>query len=200
MKKTILSIVILILSVSLSAQSVIMDNLDKAGYRHIAVSGVDALVEHNKYTFYLEGCNGLNDMNGIKTWFLHIESLAYIPDNAILLIKLKSGDIIEGTFEQTDTYNSISPAYIPILGTSSGLLLDQNVQMHRATFRLTDNDVRKITEDGLAKLRVSSKNSYIECKGRNARHLREFFSAAKRKINKRLTKEYTGKKSIRNDF
>ncbi len=124
---------------------------------------------------------------GYIDWCILISSFCYIPQNATLLIKLGNNEVI------SVVVNNLNVGKVT---TGYGYIYSK-VDYYSAIFDLSNEQFSKIEENGIVKIRISSRSSYKE-KVWNKDKLGKYVANCRRKMIERFAT--TKVKSIYEDF
>lgn len=136
--KKVFFLLFLFLHICVMGQSISVDRMEYDGSRQIMTSSIDMYVGGVEYSFFLK-CY-FSDYS--SSWLLGISSLYAIPDNAILLLKLGNGEVME---------IPINNLNVGKLSSSIGL-----VNYYVSVWKLSADDLIRIKTHGISKLRISA--------------------------------------------
>ena len=111
MKKLLVFLCVLC-TVTTYAQSISVDRIESDGRHQIMTSTKDYKIGGIKYSFGLKIYEDRYDTD----WLLLVSSFNTIPDNTIILMKLKNGDVIELPVNNVHTGDITLPGYVYNIG------------------------------------------------------------------------------------
>lgn len=135
---------------------------------------------------------------------MYISSFYVIPENAIVLLKLGNEEIIFLPINNLSVDNISVPNYTPIFvnGNVGWIAGTSKADYYCSIFEISENDLYKIEQHGIIKIRISAlNNSYREKEWFIANEiLGRYLTKSKKKILKRLEIDSPNKKNIWTDF
>lgn len=166
MKKIILSLIMIIVSIASFGQTIIKDN-EKNNIRTVEATGITArsFTDRVVWNLGLEVHQDLNNKDSIQyILIINLNAMTEIPitDNGMFLIKTFNDDVIELT-NLYSNHNTVTLGYSyhqPILG-NIGTVSTNNIHRNIAYFIITENQL-KLLEAGVKKVRVETDNGYEE--------------------------------------
>lgn len=161
MKKLIFILIIFFIPFTSFAQYIEFDWVEHDGRRQITSYERKEIFYGTKYNISLNAV----EKNNIVDYCLLVSSYNFIPDNAKILIKLKSNEIIElyanDRIIESDT-SIVSWSYIignSVFSTSKSI---KSKDVYVGVFDITEEQLEKIKIFGITKLRISSRTSFYE--------------------------------------
>ena len=193
MKKIFFLLLFLSVYITGFAQKIETDRIEDDGRRQLMSSEHKEKLDGSEYQFIVKAYEKYGQID----WFLLIASFRYIPDNAVLLIKLGNGDTISKLVNNRIESEISLPTYTYIVG-NIGVQSGPNKGMYyTALFDFSEEQFQMIEEYGIEKIRISSRSSYNEKTWKKDK-LGKFIKKCREKISKKLRN--TRVKSIYDDF
>lgn len=184
---------LLIIPIFCNAQKIRTDRIEDDGRRQIMCSKKEEKLDGAKYSF----CIKAYESYGYIDWCLLVSSFNYIPENVTLLIKLGNDEVIT-LYVNNRTESKIDmPTYSYVIGNVAYSPPIRQADYYTALFELSLDNLKKIEEHGIIKVRISSRNSYNE-KSWKKDKLGKYLAKSWRKIEEKYNT--TEIKSIYNDF
>lgn len=146
-----------------------------------------------KYDFLVKAY----EKDGIIDWCLLVSSFNYIPDNAILLLKLGNSDILNIPINNLHIGKINMPSFSYMVGNIALTSPSGTADHYCAIFSPTSDQWLDIEKHGIIKVRISSHSSFNE-KSWKKDKLGKYIEKSRQIIKKRLTT--TTVKSIYTDF
>ena len=199
MKKLLIVIVLVAVSIALDAQVIQVDRLDPSGARQIMTTGTSVKIEGYPYTFKLVAFT----KGDSSLWSLSVNSEAFISDNSEMLLKLDNDEIVHLWAGKVSVSTYSTPEhYITFhFGSISTTYVDpvQEKNYYTSFFPLTDEQLALLERHAIKKIRISLGPSYLE-KGSGLRKLSSWLSKGSRVIKERMQNPMVGPKSITDGF
>ena len=201
MKKIIIVFVILFyLPLSVIGQKISVDRIEYDGSRQVMTTSKDLKLNKVKYSIGLKMFSNEYKMD----WCLYISSFCVIPEDAIVLLKLGNEEVIFLPINNLSVSNISVPNYIPIFtnGNVGWVAGTSKTDYYCSIFEISENDLYKIEQYGIIKIRISAlNNSYREKEWFITNEiLGRYLTKSKKKILKRLEINSPDKKDIWTDF
>lgn len=186
-----------ILTVSCSAsQRIAWDKMKSDDVRHVGTKSIESKIENATYYFTLTVFSGKSE----NDFCLLISSTSKLEDKGIVLLKLGNNETIRLTADNTRVGEVDWPKYIPIIGGPPyGVVTTQKVNYYTSIFDLPVEDMSKIEQNGVYKIRIQYGDSYRE-RSWGLDKLGVFIKEAHKTLEKRLQKPGLSYKSIDKDF
>ena len=126
-------------------------------------------------------------------WLLLVSSFYYIPENAILLLKLRNDEVMEFPINNLHVGSVTVPGYSTQVGSIITSTPSREQDYYSSVF--TPEEMDKIQTIGVKKMRISS-NAYHEYRENSVgvQRLGGYIKSARRAIERRMSKPL--KKSI----
>lgn len=193
MIKKIFLLLLLTIPIFCNAQKIITDRVEDDGRRQIMCSGKDEKLDGAEYNFCIKAFEKYGSIN----WCLIVSSFNYIPENVTLLLKLGNNEVIT-LYVNNRTESKIDmPTYSYVIGRVAYTSPTRQADYYTALFDLSIEELNKIEDYGIIKVRISSRKSYNE-KSWKKDKLGKFLAKSWRKIEDKYEK--TVVKSIYHDF
>lgn len=201
MKKNIIVFVILFyLPLSVIGQKISVDRIEYDGRRQVMTTSKDLKLNKVKYSIGLKTFS-----DEYKTdWCLYISSFFVIPEDAVVLLKLGNNEVIFLPINNLSVNNISVPNYTPIFtdGNVGWIAGTSKADYYCSIFEISENDLNKIEQYGIIKIRISAlNNSYREKEWFIANEiLGKYLTKSKKKILKRLEIDSVKENDIWTDF
>ena len=197
MRRTATFLTLLILFNSCSTIKISWDRIEEGNVRHIGTKGMETKIDNATYNFSLTVFSGLHS----KDYCLLISSIWRIENNCVVLIKLGNNDIIKLQSNNTNVGKVDWPSYKPIIGgtSTSGVLTTEKVDYYSSIYSLNPEELDKIEQYGIFKIRIQFGNTYKE-KGWNNDTLGKYIKSCHELLELQLQKLLATPKSIEDNF
>lgn len=193
MTRYILIIFLTILSFDLFAQDITVDRIEDDGRRQLMSSGKKEKLDGVEYQFTVKAY----EQYGSIDWCLLVSSFNYIPNNAMLLIKLSNSEVMSLPINNLHIGQINQRSYSYSIGNISYFTPSRTADYYSAIFALSEEQFCKIEELGIIKIRISSRSSYNE-KSWGKDKLGKFISKCRKLMVDRFST--TSVKQIYDDF
>ena len=188
---------ILIYAISVNAQKISFDIIEKDGTRHIATESLGLKIENGTYDFSLAVYS--NSYSKVNT--LLISSIWMMKEDCVVMLKLGNEEIVKLNAININVGKIDYPSYTPIIGntSSSGIMSTQKVDYYVSVYKLENELLYKIRQNGIIKLRISYGNTFFEKNWRKD-ELGKHITSSYKKLDEQLQKSHISNKSIEDDF
>jgi hypothetical protein len=150
-------LLLLLVPLSLFAQEIELDRVDANGCRHIVASAKRYEIDWTRYEFRLKAYYAKDDE---IHWEMLISSVDVIPETAAVLLRLGNGEVMllpNDTVHLCDANSSDMWLY-PTFGGFEGRVVKS--QYYVSTYALSVEQLDKIIQQGITKLRITGGVSY----------------------------------------
>jgi hypothetical protein len=198
MRKLITLLIVVLFSVSIHAQKISFDRIEKGGVRHIGTKRIVTKVEKATYNFSLTVfSSGLSS----KDYCLLISSIWKIEKDCIVMVKLGNDETVKLIANNLNVGEIDWPTYNPIIGGKpfTGVLSTKKANYYVSLFSLENDLLEKIEKFGIEKIRISFGNTYFEKNWTNNR-LGKYIKKCHEKLESQLQKNINSMKSIEDGF
>ena len=186
MKRFILLLALTLFSIDMSAQAIVTDRIEQDGRRQVMTKGIDLDFGLYTYTFTLKAYSG--ELG--TTWVLLVSSIAPIPDNAGLLIKLGDDRVLDFTVDNVQMGSKSNPSgYTYQVGNVVVMNPPGEEDLYIAVFELRPEQLEEMINNGVKKIRISSsaQHDYRE-KTVGANRLSRYLDSSRKSIRSQLRK------------
>lgn len=184
----------LFISLSLSAQKVSVDRIESDGRHQIMTKSKEYTIDDAKYSICLKVYDGARS----RDWCLLISSFYYISSSAEVLLKLGNDEIIYLPCNNLSVGKVTSPGYGIPIGGITYISPSQQVDYYSSIYELSIEQMDKIAEYGVKKIRISSGTKYRD-RDFISNSLGKFLMKCRKNIQNRLDNPLK-KKSLYDDF
>lgn len=197
MKSTVFFLLILMSAISVNAQKISFDIIEKDGTRHIAIESLGVKIENGTYDFSL----AVYSNSYSKVYTLLISSIWRMKDDCVVMLKLGNEEVVKLNVNNINVGKIDYPSYTPIIGntSSSGIMSTQKVDYYVSVYKLEKELLYKIKQNGIIKLRISFGDTFFE-KSWKKDQIGKHISSSYKKIEEQLQKPHISNKSIEDDF
>lgn len=173
-------------SISISAQTIVTDRVEQDGRRQVMTKGIDLDFGMYQYTFTLKAYSG--ELG--TTWVLLVSSVAPIPDNAGLLIKLEDDRVLEFPINSLQMGNKSNPlGYMFQYGNVAVVTPPGKQDLYIAVFEVQPEQLAEMINNGVKKIRISSSASHdYREKSLGANRLARYLESSRKAIRNQLKK------------
>lgn len=186
MKRFILFLSLALFSIDISAQTIVTDRIEQDGRRQVMTKGIDLDFGMYQYTFTLKAYSG--ELG--TTWVLLVSSVAPIPDNAGLLIKLRDDRILEFAIDNLQLGSKNDPlGYMFQYGNVAVIAPPGEMDLYIAVFEVSPEQLEEMINNGVKKIRISSsaQHDYRE-KALGANRLARYLDSSLKAIRSQFKK------------
>ena len=190
MKQFLIIFLCLIWGLSVDAQSISVDRIESDGRHQIMTSTKDYKIGGIKYSFGLKIYEDRCDTD----WLLLVGSFNTIPDNTIILLKLKNGDVIELPVNNVHTGDITLPGYVYNIGRIGYLSPSSSATYYSSVYVISPADLIRIETHGIEKIRIGNSIQFVDKEWSN-NSLGKYLTKCRKKILERLEKSNKSKES-----
>lgn len=190
MKQFLIIFLCLIWGLSVDAQSISVDRIESDGRHQIMTSTKDYKIGGIKYSFGLKIYEDRCDTD----WLLLVGSFNTIPDNTIILLKLKNGDVIELPVNNVHTGDITLPGYVYNIGRIGYLSPSSSATYYSSVYVISPADLIRIETHGIEKIRIGNSIQFVDKEWSN-NSLGKYLTKCRKKILERLEKSKKSKES-----
>lgn len=185
MKQLILLFMALLLSANSFAQKISVDRMESDGRRQIMADDIKLSLNGAEYSITLKVYTDYCSDN----WLLLVSSFYYIPENAILLLKLRNDEVLEFPINNLHVGSITVPGYSTKVGSIITSTLPREQDYYSSVYVITPEEMDKIQTIGVKKMRISS-NAYHEYRENSTgvQRLGGYLKSARRAIERRMSK------------
>ena len=195
MKQLIITLLCLISGLSVSAQSISVDRMESNGKHQIMTSTKDYKIGGIKYSFGLKIYEDRYDTD----WLLLVSSFNTIPDNTIILIKLKNDDVIELPVNNVHTGDVTLPGYVYNIGKIGYVSPSSSATYYSSVYVISSADLIRIETHGIEKIRIGNSIQFVDKEWSN-NALGKYLTKCRKKILERLEKSKKKNKESRSFY
>lgn len=195
MKQLIITFLCLISGLSVSAQSISVDRMESNGKHQIMTSTKDYKIGGIKYSFGLKIYEDRYDTD----WLLLVSSFNTIPDNTIILMKLKNGDVIELPVNNVHTGDITLPSYVYNIGKIGYVSPSSSATYYSSVYVISSADLIRIETHGIEKIRIGNSIQFVDKEWSN-NSLGKYLTKCRKKILERLEKSRNKNKESRSFY
>ncbi len=195
MKQLLIIFLCLIWGLSVDAQSISVDRIESDGRHQIMTSTKDYKIGGIKYSFGLKIYEDRYDTN----WLLLVSSFNTIPDNTIILMKLKDGDIIELPVNNVHTGDITLPGYVYNIGKIGYVSPSSSATYYSSVYVISPADLIRIETHGIEKIRIGNSVQFVDKEWSN-NALGKYLTKCRKKILERLEKSKNKNKESRSFY
>lgn len=163
------------------AQKISVDRIESDGKHQIMTETKDYSIDGAKYSFGMKVFEGEYS----KVWCLLISSYYYIPDVAEVLLKLGNGETIYLSCNYVNVGKVTMPGYGFTIGNYTSISPSRDVDYYSSIYDITPEEIDKIEEHGIKKIRISNGTSYRD-KEFHGNSLGKYLVKCRKKIRERL--------------
>lgn len=184
-------------AISVNAQKITFDSIEKDGTRHIATESLGLKIENGTYDFSLTVFSNPDS----KVYALLISSIWMMKEDCVVMLKLGNEEIVKLTANNINVGKIDYPSYTPIIGntSSSRIMSTQKVDYYVSLYTLEKELLNKINQNGIIKLRISFGDTFFE-KSWKKDELGKHITSSYKKLEEQLQKPHISNKSIEDDF
>lgn len=193
--KQFIILLCLICGLSVSGQSISVDRIESDGRHQIMTSTKDYKIGGIKYSFGLKIYEDRYDTD----WLLLVSSFNTIPDNTIILMKLKNGDVIELPVNNVHTGDITLPGYVYNIGKIGYVSPSSSATYYSSVYVISPADLIRIETHGIEKLRIGNNIQFVDKEWSN-NSLGKFLTKCRKKILERLEKTKSKNKETRSFY
>ncbi len=194
MKKLLVFLCVLCM-VTTYAQSISVDRIETNGKHQIMTSTKDYKIGGIKYSFGLKIYEDRYDTD----WLLLVSSFNTIPDNTIILIKLKNGDVIELPVNNVHTGDVTLPGYVYNIGKIGYVSPSSSATYYSSVYVISPADLIRIETHGIEKIRIGNSIQFVDKEWSN-NSLGKYLTKCRKKILERLEKSKKKSKESRSFY
>ena len=158
MKQFLIIFLCLIWGLSVNAQSISVDRIESDGRHQIMTSTKDYKIGGIKYSFGLKIYEDRYDTD----WLLLVGSFNTIPDNTIILLKLKNGDVIELPVNNVHTGDITLPGYVYNIGKIGYVSQSSSATYYSSVYVISPADLIRIETHGIEKIRIGNNLQFVD--------------------------------------
>lgn len=195
MKQLIITLLCLISGLSVSAQSISVDRMESNGKHQIMTSTKDYKIGGIKYSFGLKIYEDRYDTD----WLLLVSSFNTIPDNTVILMKLKNGDVIELPVNNVHTGDITLPSYVYNIGKIGYVSPSSSATYYSSVYVISSADLIRIETHGIEKIRIGNSIQFVDKEWSN-NSLGKYLTKCRKKILERLEKSRNKNKESRSFY
>lgn len=152
MKHPLLLFVALFLSINSFAQTIAVDRLEYDGRRQIMADGIKMQFDGAEYNISLKVFTDAYSTD----WLLLISSFYYIPDNAVVLLKLRNDEVMEFPINNLNIGSVTVPGYSTQIGSVITSSPSRQQDYYSSVYVITPEEMDTIQSVGVKKIRISS--------------------------------------------
>ena len=190
MKQFLIIFLCLIWVLSVNAQSISVDRIESDGRHQIMTSTKDYKIGGIKYSFGLKIYEDRYDTD----WLLLVGSFNTIPDNTIILLKLKNGDVIELPVNNVHTGDITLPGYVYNIGKIGYVSPSSSATYYSSVYVISPADLIRIETHGIEKIRIGNSIQFVDKEWSN-NSLGKYLTKCRKKILERLEQSKKSKES-----
>ena len=185
MKQLILLFMALLLSANSFAQKISVDRMESDGRRQIMADGIKLSLNGAEYSITLKVYTDYYS----DDWLLLVSSFYYIPENAILLLKLRNDEVMEFPINNLHVGSVTVPGYSTQVGSIITSTPSREQDYYSSVYVITPEEMDKIQTIGVKKMRISS-NAYHEYRENSVgvQRLGGYIKSARRAIERHMSK------------
>lgn len=195
MKQLLIIFLCLIWGLSVDAQSISVDRIESDGRHQIMTSTKDYKIGGIKYSFGLKIYEDRYDID----WLLLVSSFNTIPDNTIILMKLKNGDIIELPVNNVHTGDVSLPGYVYNIGKIGYVSPSSSETYYSSVYVISPADLIRIETHGIEIIRIGNNIQFVDKEWSN-NSLGKYLTKCRKKILERLEKSKNKNKESRSFY
>ncbi len=195
---TILSLVTIVSSAQSSLFDMIsIDRVEADGMRQVMADDLEIGFDGAEYSITLKA---YSDGESID-WALLFSSFYYIPDNAVVLVKLKDNTVMEFSVDNINVGSVTIPAYSHTIGSTIMTEPSREQDYYSAYFVISPEQMDTIVSKRVSKIRIT-KNAAYEYRENTigAFQLGYYIQSARKAIEKRLSVPSKDKAKIWDNF
>ncbi len=195
MKQLIFTFLCLISGLSISAQSISVDRIESDGKHQIMTSTKDYKIEGIKYSIGLKIYEDRYDID----WLLLVSSFNPIPDNTVILLKLRDGQVIELPVNNVHIGDVTSPSYVLNIGSVGYVTPSTSAKYYSSVYVISPADLIRIENHGIEKIRIGNNIQFVD-KEWSDNSLGKYLTKCRKKILERLEKSKNKSKESRSFY
>ena len=195
MKQLIFTFLCLISGLSISAQSISVDRIESDGKHQIMTSTKDYKIEGIKYSIGLKIYEDRYDID----WLLLVSSFNPIPDNTVILLKLRDGQVIELPVNNVHIGDVTSPSYVLNIGSVGYVTPSTSAKYYSSVYVISPADLIRIENHGIEKIRIGNNIQFVD-KEWSDNSLGKYLTKCRKKILERLEKSKKNNKESRSFY
>lgn len=186
----------LFVSINSFAQLISVDRMEYDGRRQIMAESMDMLFGDAEYSISLKVYT--DDYS--TDWLLLVSSFYFIPDNAIVLLKLRNDEVMEFKINNLHVGSVTVPGYSSQAGSVISSSPAREQDYYSSVYVITPGEMDLIQSVGVKKIRISS-TSYHDYRENSigAFRLGVYIKTARAAIERRMSKPLK-KKRIWDNF
>ena len=185
MKQLLILFATFFISISSYAQLISVDRLENDGRRQIMAESMDMLFSGAEYSISLKVYT--DDYS--TDWLLLVSSFYYIPDNAVVLLKLRNDEVMEFPINNLHVGSVTVPGYSSKVGSVITSTPSSEQDYYSSVYVITPEEMDTIQSVGVKKIRISS-TAYHDYRENSigAFRLGVYIKSARAAIERRLSK------------
>jgi len=195
MKQLIFTFLCLISGLFISAQSISVDRIESDGKHQIMTSTKDYKIEGIKYSIGLKIYEDRYDID----WLLLVSSFNPIPDNTVILLKLRDGQVIELPVNNVHIGDVTSPSYVLNIGSVGYVTPSTSAKYYSSVYVISPADLIRIENHGIEKIRIGNNIQFVD-KEWSDNSLGKYLTKCRKKILERLEKSKNKSKESRSFY
>lgn len=195
MKQLIFTFLCFISGLSISAQSISVDRIESDGKHQIMTSTKDYKIEGIKYSIGLKIYEDRYDID----WLLLVSSFNPIPDNTVILLKLRDGQVIELPVNNVHIGDVTSPSYVLNIGSVGYVTPSTSAKYYSSVYVISPADLIRIENHGIEKIRIGNNIQFVD-KEWSDNSLGKYLTKCRKKILERLEKSKNKSKESRSFY
>ena len=184
--KPVLAFLFILCALPIKAQSISVDRIESDGRHQIMTTTKDYKIGGIKYSFSLKIYEDRYDTD----WLLLVSSFNTIPDNTIILMKLKNGDVIELPVNNVHTGDITIPGHVYNIGNIGYVNPSSSATYYSSVYVISPADLIRIETHGIEKLRIGNDIQFVDKEWSN-NSLGKYLTKCRKKILERLEKSKT---------
>ena len=202
MKRTFILIFFSLVTIVSSAQSglfdiISVDRIEDDGRRQVMADDLEMRFDGAKYSITLKAYSNGESVD----WALLFSSFYYIPDNAIVLIKLKDETVMEFPVNNVNVGSIALPARSYTIGSTIMTEPSREQDYYSAYFVISPEQMDTIVSKRVSKIRITTNATYEYRENTiGAFQLGYYIQSARNAIEKRLSVPSKGKAKIWDNF
>lgn len=179
-------VLVTVINTGCSSSKLNVNSVNESGTRRVQTDSETFKIGGARYDFYIDL---YKYRNGITEYNLGVSSIQDIEMNDVLLLKLGNNETVKLVCSFTNVGEISVPQYSPIYGgsTVSGVITSKNVDYYVGLFVIDPEELDKIEEFGIKKIRIEYKNSFFE-QERSSNKLGNHITRSRKKADEYIRK------------
>jgi len=155
----------------------------------------DYKIEGIKYSIGLKIYEDRYDID----WLLLVSSFNPIPDNTVILLKLRDGQVIELPVNNVHIGDVTSPSYVLNIGSVGYVTPSTSAKYYSSVYVISPADLIRIENHGIEKIRIGNNIQFVD-KEWSDNSLGKYLTKCRKKILERLEKSKNKSKESRSFY